>query len=502
MTNGLGERIEAVMALDPARGAFEYRGEWCTWQSVADMAHRIEEMLQVAGLGPGMPIGILLRNRPAHVVAVMQVIASRRCVVALNPFQHPQKIADDLRRLNLAVLIADEEDWQVGELLEASRAVGSLGISIRSQPVLRVDRVAGLENLDPARKFAEPQPDICILMLTSGTTGPAKRIQLEYGNFERALFDSMHYESRGGKEQLQLKATAGLLCTPLVHIGGMYFAMLAIVGARPLAILEKFTVEEFVRVVSEHQARTVSLPPTAIRMIIDAQVPPEKLASLLAIRTGSSPLDPAMAEEFERIYGFPLLDTYGATEFAGAVAGWTLKDHRLYSKDKRGSVGRAQPGCELRVVSAEDGSVLGTGEVGLLEVRTAQVDANRWLRTTDLAEIDGDGFLFIRGRADDAIMRGGFKVLPRDVEKILREHPAVHEACVVGLADDRLGAIPVAAVQLQLGVPAVTPEELLGFARQRLVAYQVPAQLKIVEALPRTPSLKVSQHEVRALFAK
>src|SRR5690606_15570386 len=137
------------------------------------------------------------------------------------------------------------------------------------------------------------------------------------------------------------------------------------------AILEKFNVDEFVNRVHTHKPRTVSLPPTAVRMILDAKVEPSLLASLLAIRTGSAPLDPAMADEFEAIYNCPLLDTYGATEFAGAVAGWTLKDYKLFGKVKRGSAGRAQPGCELRVVDVDSGKALPPSSVGLLEVKTA-----------------------------------------------------------------------------------------------------------------------------------
>ncbi|MDH0426651.1 class I adenylate-forming enzyme family protein [Stutzerimonas stutzeri] len=500
MATGLGERIRAVLALEPDKGAFEFKSEWHSWGDVAAEMAQIEALLDAAGLGEGAAVGILLRNRPAHVAAVLQILASKRCVVALNPFQTAAKVADDLRKLQLPALIADVDDWQVAEIRAAVEEVGSQGIAISSKERLHAQAVAGFEYPRSGQAFAEPLPEVGVLMLTSGTTGPAKRIQLPYRNFERALFDAVHYESRNDGGELKLKESALLLCTPLVHIGGLFFAVLAVVGARPLAILEKFNVDEFTRSVVAYKPRTVSLPPTAVRMILDAKVPPENLSSLLAIRTGSAPLDPAMAEEFEATYGFPLLDTYGATEFAGAVAGWTIRDHKAFGKSKRGSAGRAQPGCQLRVVDAQSGEELPPSTVGLLEVKAAQVDPNKWLRTTDLAEIDADGFLFIRGRSDDAIIRGGFKVLPREVEKVLREHPAVQEASVVGLPDARLGAVPVAAVQLEDGASA-TAEELIAFAREKLTSYQVPVSLRIVTALPRTPSMKVSQPEVRALFA-
>jgi acyl-CoA synthetase (AMP-forming)/AMP-acid ligase II len=215
---------------------------------------------------------------------------------------------------------------------------------------------------------------------------------------------------------------------------------------------------------------------------------------------GTAALEPETALAFEDKYGIPVLTTYGATEFAGGVAGWNLRDHSQWGSAKRGSVGRAHPGCELRVVEATSGRVLGGGEAGLLEVRSSQIaDGASWVRTNDLAKLDADGFLWILGRADDAIVRGGFKVLPGEVASVLERHPAVREAAVVALPDARLGEVPVAAVELAAGAVVAT-DELLAFARAHLAGYQVPAQIRIVQTLPRTPSLKVSRPAVRELF--
>jgi acyl-CoA synthetase (AMP-forming)/AMP-acid ligase II len=139
-----------------------------------------------------------------------------------------------------------------------------------------------------------------------------------------------------------------------------------------------------------------------------------------------------------------------------------------------------------------------TGAQGQIEVRTR---GGEWVRTTDLGRLDEDGFLYVDGRADDAIIRGGFKISPADVVDALRSHPAVRDAGVTGLPDARLGAVPVAAVELAAGAE-VEPDELLVFLRQRLTRYQVPARLLVVDELPRTPSLKVSQPALRELFGQ
>jgi acyl-coenzyme A synthetase/AMP-(fatty) acid ligase len=146
--------------------------------------------------------------------------------------------------------------------------------------------------------------------------------------------------------------------------------------------------------------------------------------------------------------------TYAATEFGGGVAGWNLKDHQqLLDRSSAGSVGRAHAGCELRVVAPESGEPLGADVARSPrgEGSASWATISTWNRTTDLARLDADGFLWILGRADQAIIRGGFKVLPDDVRVALERDPRVHSAAVVGMDDPRLGAVPVAAVELRPG---------------------------------------------------
>ena len=125
-------------------------------------------------------------------------------------------------------------------------------------------------------------------------------------------------------------------------------------------------------------------------------------------------------------YGIPVLQNYGATEFAGGIAGWTLDDFKAHWNAKRGSVGRVNQGIDARVVDPEAGVDLPLGEIGLLELRGGNAASpGEWTRTNDLAMLDADNFLWIKGRYDGAIIRGGFKISPDDVVKALEQHPAV-----------------------------------------------------------------------------
>ncbi|RZI81892.1 MAG: long-chain fatty acid--CoA ligase, partial [Microbacterium sp.] len=125
-----------------------------------------------------------------------------------------------------------------------------------------------------------------------------------------------------------------------------------------------------------------------------------------------------------------------------------------------------------------------------------------WLRTSDLAHLDEDGFLYIDGRADDAIVRGGFKVQPETVCNALRAHGSVHDATVYGRSDDRLGQVPVAVIELVQDAQPVDENELKDFLRTRLTGYEVPVTIHTVDALPRGASLKVDRRRLLELVAE
>ncbi len=496
----LAERIRAVLELDPGAGAIEFEGRWHCFGELRAIAEALDRALAAAGIGADAPVGCLLRNHPSLLGAVLGLLASERCVVTLNPHQGDSKLCGEIEALRLPAVIAWREEWQRAPLVAAARTAGSLGLELSGDPQAPLRAVAGLETRGPGPQ-REALPGVAIEMLTSGTTGPPKRIPLRRTALEHSIAGALHYEGRSAGAPLKLRSGVALLNAPLVHVAGIWRALLNLAEGRRLALLERFELAPWLDLVARHQPKTASLVPAAIQMLLEADVDERALASLAAVVCGTAPLPLAQQEAFQAKYGIPVLTAYGATEFAGGVAGWTLPLHREWFLRKRGSVGRAHPGCELQIVDRETGAVLGRGCVGLLEVRSAQLgDASRWVRTTDLAELDTEDFLWIRGRADDAILRGGFKVMPAEVAEVLERHPCVREACVIGLPDARLGALPVAAVELRPGAAPVDGEALREFAREHLARYQVPARVLVVAALPRTPSLKVSRPELQALF--
>ena len=486
--NALGERIAAVLTLDPAAPAIEFERRWRSWGELAATVESVAAALPV----PGTRIGILLRNRPAQVAFLLGALRAGACVVAIDPQRGVERTRGELASLALPCVAGEPDDLErfVGSDVRASTlAVRDAGDAVA------FERRGGVD--DPS-----PQPGVAVQMLTSGTTGPPKRVDLAYEMLRRVLVGAKHYESNRD-EGLRLRAGVAVVNSPLVHLGGLFRVLQCVSDGRSFALLERFTVDAWVDAVRRHRPATASLVPAALRMVLEADVDPADLRSVRSVISGTAPLSPDDADAFMAKYGIPVLGSYAATEFGGGVAGWNLADHRQFWSAKRGSVGRAHPGCSLRVVDPGDGHALGPDAEGLLEVKAAQLGEHApWIRTTDLARIDADGFLWIVGRADRVIIRGGFKVHPDHVRAALEQHPRVRGAAVVGRADARLGAVPVAAVELRDGNEPVTADDLLAHASATLARYELPAEIQIVDALPRTASAKVDLAAVSALFCE
>lgn len=492
--------LNGVLAIDRDADVIDFQGQWYTWGQLGDTIEAIRGALGQLGLGEGSRVGVMVRNRPSSFAAVLTSVAADACMVSINPLYPEERLIKDIDGLKLPVVIAEQGDLERPGILDALKASGTAVIQLPGT-LEGAQLRPGFETVgaDTVRE----QPGVIIEMLTSGTTGAPKRIPLKRSAFEKSFAGALSYEKdRKEGEAAKLRPGTTILSNPMTHIGGLWGALTCIAGGRKACLLEKFTVESWRDAIVRHQPKVAGAVPAGLRMILDANIPKEDLSSLVALRTGAAPLDPSVTAEFMERYGLPVLQNYGATEFSGAVAGWALKDFHTFWKDKLGSVGRFQPGVTGRVVHPETGEELPAGEEGVLEMKAAQfANGGEWLRTTDRAVIDADGFLFIRGRADLAIIRGGFKVHPDDVNKTYENHPAIREAVTVGVEDRRLGAVPKMALILKNGATPPTDAELVAYGREHLMPYQVPVKFLIVDDVPRTPSMKPALPAVRELFA-
>jgi long-chain acyl-CoA synthetase len=477
MRHPLSQRIADVLVLDPGADAIEYDGRWLSWGQVGAAARRIESL--TAELGNEPKVGMLLRNRPDQVAAFLGVLLTGGTVVAINPSRGDDRTRADIAALALPLVVGEPED-----------------LAMLVPPGISTVPTSGLldDAAEPMRHTA--RPGVAVRMLTSGTTGPPKRVDLSYDMLARSV---MGPEPEGAPAPTELRRGVAIVNSPLVHIGGVFRVLQCVAEARPFVLLERFELDAWAAAVRKHRPRTVSLVPAALRTVLHSDLPRTDLESIRAVTCGTAPLSAEDSDSFTEKYGIPVLTSYAATEFGGGVAGWTLADHQRHWRAKRGSVGRANPGAQLRVVD-DNGTTLGPDQVGLLEVKPGQLGPSaEWMRTTDMARIDADGFVWIVGRADQAIIRGGFKVMPDDVRTALESHPAVAGAVVVGRSDPRLGETPVAMVELRPSASA-DAAELADYLRKGLARYEIPTEIAIVDTIPRVASGKADLSAIRRFF--
>lgn len=496
----LSDQLRGVLSIDPNAQAIEYEKEWVSWGQLKAQVDRIGSLLDGLDLGADARIGIMIQNTPDSIAGILAAILRNACIVSINPLLPPERLNADLTGLKLPVVVASRQDFAREGVVDLLRESGTAGIVL--DPVLQNAATHSGLPTTLGEGLVMSQPDTFIEMLTSGTTGTPKRIPLKRKSLVASMTAALNMEKgRNPDDPPILRSGTELLGNPITHIGGLYFVVTTILSGRKMCLQDRFTVAGWHDAVKRHRPKIVGGVPAALKMLLEADIPKEDIDSLVAIRSGTAPLDPEIVDEFLERYDIPVVGSYGATEFAGAVSMWRLKEFREMWPKKRGSVGTLFPGVKGRIVDPTTGDEVASGEEGVLELMAGQIgDGKTWVRTTDRAVLDEDGYLFIRGRADNAIIRGGFKVHPDDVVKILHQHPAIREAVVVGVPDTRLGEVPAAVIMLRDGAEQPGIEELRAFVKDRALPYQVPVKYLFVEDVPRTTSMKPALPQVKAMF--
>ena len=363
----------------------------------------------------------------------------------------------------------------------------------------------------PTESFpTAPQPlpeQPAVMIYTSGTTGRPKGAVLTHRNLA-ANTASLH-EAWGWRREDVL-----LHVLPLFHVHGLFVALQgALYAGAEARIRRRFDAGVTLSDLNSGEYSVfMAVPAIHARLLEHPDAGASDFRQLRLMTSGSDRLPDAVFAQFEKRFGYRLLERYGMTE-----TGMNLSNP-FHGERRRGSVGLPLPGVAARVVARESGATLTDGSVGELQIRGAHVfggywrrpeqtaaafTANGWLRTGDLAARAADGYYTLHGRAGDLIISGGMNVYPPEVERALAEHPAVAAAAVVGIADERWGerALAVIVPRAQLRGEEALAAELRAHCRARLAPYKCPKEIRFVAALPRNAMGKVQKGELRARFA-
>lgn len=358
---------------------------------------------------------------------------------------------------------------------------------------------------------AFPDPDsVAIVLFTSGTTSQPKAVELSHNNLTSYITGTVEF---GAAEDTD----AALICVPPYHIAGVSAALSNLYAGRKMVYLPNFDAHEWVRLINAENVTTATVVPTMLGRIISVLDNGDgtaiELPSLRNLAYGGSKVGlPLVRRALELLPNVGFVNAYGLTETSSTIAVLTPDDHRAAqaastaeAARRLGSVGQAVAGIELQIRD-EAGNVLPPGQTGELFVRGEQVsgrytgigsvlDENGWFPTKDIAMLDDEGYLFIGGRSDDTIIRGGENIAPAELEEVLVEHPHVRDVAVVGVEDPQWGQAIVAVVVPAAGADP-DPEELREFVRKSLRGSRTPDEVVFRDELPTTATGKVLRREI------
>ncbi|RDI75023.1 Acyl-CoA synthetases (AMP-forming)/AMP-acid ligases II [Gaiella occulta] len=475
----------------PRRVAVEFLGGRITYAELDARTRRVAAGLAARGLRRGDRLATLTATSPDHVAVLF---ACARLGVALQPLSW---------RLSPAELAYQLEDAQPSLLLVSAEHDG---LARRTGTAVPVERIgdAALERDGDVQDVAEDD-DALLLVYTSGTTGKPKGAVLTHAN---CFWTNLSFDRTSGLRDTDVV----LQVLPQFHVGGWNVQPLLAWWKGATVVLEpSFAPECTLRLIEERRVTTMmGVPATYLFLAQDPRFDEADLSSLRLAVVGGAPMPEPLLERW-RDRGVEIVQGYGLTEAAPNVLCLPPED----AARKLGFAGKPYPHVDVALRDPDTGALLEGAGTGELVVRgpnvfagywrdpgaTAAAFADGWLLTGDLAERDAEGYYRIVGRSKDMIISGGENVYPAEIEDVLHAHPAVAEAAVIGVPDERWGEACLAFVALVPGRDA-NEDDLLAHCRGRLARFKVPRAVRFVEALPRSGTDKVSKDDLRSLAAR
>ncbi|HEY3717894.1 MAG TPA: fatty acid--CoA ligase family protein [Jatrophihabitantaceae bacterium] len=464
-----------------------------TGEQLRDQAYAAAAEIRASGVETVVFMG---ENGLAFPLALFAAAAAGVPLLPLNYRLAREHLVDAVQKHGSVLLISD--DTSLAELPEVSQSV------TRAAWIERCRELPGL-----AEAPVEPDTeDVAIVLMTSGTTSAPKSAVLRHRHISSYVISSVEFGESDPDEVM-------IVSVPPYHIAAVANLLSNLYSGRRIVYLERFSALEWLQTVNAERVTNAMLVPTMLARIVDeleagnAAVP----TSLRTLSYGGAKMSPSVLERALALLpevGF--VNAYGLTETSSSIAVLGPDDHRaaLSSTDpvvraRLGSVGQPLPSVEI-LVRDLDGVACAPGAIGMIFVRGPQVageyreggaitDEDGWFSTRDEGYLDADGYLFVRGRADDTIIRGGENIAPAEVEAVMYQHPGVEQVAVVGVPDEEWGQRIAAFVVRRGGVDA-TVEDIRAFVRERLRSAKTPDSVYFVDDLPHSATGKLLRREL------
>ena len=507
MSLNLAIVLETGAASRPQHTAVIADGRRLSYGQLNAAASRCAAGLARLGVRPGDKVALMLPNVPEFAIAYFGVLKAGGCVVPLNTLFKAAEIAYEVEDSDASTLIVEESLLpEARNALAGVESCHHLVVSGKRAPsgCQRFGDLleAGQPDFDTAQTRAD---DTAVILYTAGVIGRPKGAELTHF--------SLFYNAALTADRLChiTPDDVSLATLPLFHAFGQTCVMNAtLYGGGALSMLPRFEPDKVLQTIQRDHVTLLLGVPT-MYWYLQHYPGAEKYvwSSLRLCCSGGAALPPDLMDQFRERYGLAIYEGYGLSE-TSPVASFNPTDR----PPRPGSIGLPVYGVQMRVVDEND-RPLPLGEVGEVIIRghnvmkgyykrpgpTAEAMRGGWFHTGDLAHVDGEGYFYIVGRKKDMIKRGGLNIYPREVEDVLKAHPAVAEAAVIGIPDEVMGEEIKAFVVVE-PEETVEAEELVEYARARMAAYKYPRYIEMRTELPKDAAGKVLKRQLSRSFRK
>jgi len=510
--------LSIANAICPDRHATVFEGTRRTYAQISERVNRLSNAFAELGVKKGDRAAILQVNCPESVESYYAVAQLGAIFVPLNFRGKPDELTYMVGNAEAKIVLVGKRylDMARAMLPNLSTVEQCISIDSKEADMLFYDDLLTSSSADEV--FCDiGDEDITILMYTAGTTGRPKGVPLRHDGFVSYILDNVDPASPDIEER-------NLLTVPLYHVAAIQGMLAAIYGGRTLVLMRQFEVKEWLENVQSERATRAMLVPTMLKTIVDyPEFEDYDLSSLQVMTYGaaSMPLE-VISKAMKVMPWVRFINAFGQTETASTITTLGPEDHIIEGteeeKEKKlkrlaQSIGKPLPDVEVKIVD-DEGKELPPFEVGEIvtrghrimtgywhdEEKTAQAfTPDGWLITSDRGWIDDEGYIFLAGRGDDMIIRGGENISPEEVEDVLHSHPKIEEAAVIGVPDSEWGQQPRAIVVLKKG-EAASAEEIMEHCRSRLAGFKRPRSAVFVDSLPRNSIGKVLRKTLREQY--
>jgi acyl-CoA synthetase (AMP-forming)/AMP-acid ligase II len=512
--------LSIANAICPERDCIVFEGKRWTYAQVWERVNKLANALRKIGAEKGDRIGMLQVNCNQYVEAYYASAMMGAIFVPLNFRAKADELSYMIANAEAKILFAGSRylDMVDAMLPELPTVKQCISIDRKEQKKLYYEDVIDSASSDESF-FEIGDDDITMLMYTAGTTGRPKGVPLRHSAFVSYVLENLDPASPDIEER-------NLLTVPLYHVAGIQAMLAAIYGGRTLVMMRQFEVKEWLEAIQKEKATRAMLVPTMLKRVIeDPDYNRYDLSSLKVITYGAAPMPfEVIHKAIKMMPWVKFINAFGQTETASTITALGPEDHRIEGteeeKEKKlkrltSSIGKPLPDVEVKIVD-EEGKALPSLEVGEIwargprimtgywrdEQKTSQVmTRDGWLRTGDMGWMDEEGYIYLAGRGDDMIIRGGENISPEEVENVLHSHPKVEEAAVIGVPDPEWGQEPRAVVVLKKG-KAANSEEIIEYCRSKLSGFKRPRSVVFIDSLPRNPMGKVLRKKLREEYGR